>query len=74
MRSIIDYTFKDIYSKVMTETPEIKEIIGEYDSPKNQRLSLDMFPCYRSILNTFSENCFSLTEVRIILTNDQFSV
>ncbi|VVC37939.1 Hypothetical protein CINCED_3A023572 [Cinara cedri] len=62
MRSIINNIFRDIYSKVLTATPEIKEIVGEYDAPHNQQLTLKMFPCYRSIINTISDSCFSLTQ------------
>lgn len=65
MRSIIDKVFRLIFSKIVKAIPNIKNEIGELDTPKNLDLSLDMFPCYRSILNKISENCFSLPRVRI---------
>lgn len=67
MKSIINKIFHGIYSLVMVERPEIQEQIGQFDKPKDLSLSLDMFPCYRSIVNKISESCFSVAKVRIIL-------
>lgn len=66
MRLIIDTVFRKIYSMVVKSRPDIKEEIGDVDNPKHLDLTLDMFPCYRSILNKISETCFSLPKVRIV--------
>lgn len=69
MKSLINNVFHGIYSLVMMERPEIQEQIGQFDKPNNLSLSLDMFPCYRSIVNKISESCFSVARVRIILVS-----
>lgn len=65
MRSIIDNLFQAIYSKVVKARPDIKKEIGYLDKSKRHRLTLDMFPCYRNILNKISESCFALPKVSI---------
>jgi hypothetical protein len=60
MRLIIDSVFQDIYSRVQKLRPDIQEKIGELDDPKHLKLQMDVFPCYRSILNKITESCFSL--------------
>ncbi|VVC37946.1 Peptidase C13, legumain [Cinara cedri] len=60
MRLIIDSVFRAIYSKVVEARPDIQSEIGSLNKPKHRSLTLDMFPCYRSILNKISESCFSL--------------
>lgn len=65
MRNIIDNVFRIIYSKIAKAIPNIKNEIGELDSPKNLDLPLDIFPCYRNILNKITESCFSLPRVRM---------
>lgn len=67
MRFMIDKIFQNIYSKVMELRPDICGKIGNPFRPANLKLTLDMFPCYRSILNKISENCFSLARVRNIV-------
>ncbi|VVC37944.1 Peptidase C13, legumain [Cinara cedri] len=61
-RLIIDRVFNDIYSMIVNIRPEIKNEIGELQQPKNLKLTLDMFPCYRSIMNKITESCFSLPQ------------
>lgn len=65
MRVIIDTVFRTIYSMVMKARPDIVDETGSIDEPKHLELSLDMFPCYRNILNKISESCFSLPKVCI---------
>lgn len=65
MRLIIDKVFRAIYSKIVKAIPKIKNEIGELKAPKSLNLPLSMFPCYRSIINKITENCFSLPRVRI---------
>ncbi|XP_060847426.1 legumain-like [Rhopalosiphum padi] len=60
MRLIIDRALRNIYSKVAKARPEIMSKVGNFDEPNHLDLSLDMFPCYRSILNKITESCFSL--------------
>ncbi|XP_025192744.1 legumain-like [Melanaphis sacchari] len=60
MRLIIDRTLWNIYSMVAKARPEIMSKVGDFDEPNNLELSLDIFPCYRSILNKITESCFSL--------------
>ncbi|XP_022166863.1 legumain-like [Myzus persicae] len=67
MRSVIDSVFRDIYSEVVKERPDVKSEIGEYDEPNNLKLNLAMFPCYRSVLNLITENCFSLPKNPYVL-------
>lgn len=69
MKSIINNVFYGIYSSVMMERPEIQEQVGEFDQPKDLKLSLDVFPCYRSIVNKISESCFSVARVCTILVS-----
>ncbi|VVC32207.1 Peptidase C13, legumain [Cinara cedri] len=61
-RLIIDGVFSDIYSKIVGARPQIKKQIGELYQPKNLKLTLDMFPCYKSIIKRITESCFSLTQ------------
>lgn len=65
MRLIIDTVLRKIYSNTVHMRPDIKKEIGEFDEPQNLNLSLEMFPCYRSILNKITETCFSMAQVRI---------
>lgn len=67
MRLIIDKIFRTIYSKVVKARPDIREKIGEFDEQKFLVLRLDMFPCYRNILNEITERCFSIPQVRIMI-------
>lgn len=67
MRFMIDRVFRDIYARVMESRPDIREEIGDPFHPENLKLTLDMFPCYRSILDKISENCFSLPRVRVYI-------
>ncbi|XP_027844283.2 legumain-like [Aphis gossypii] len=60
MRLIIDRALRKIYSMVAKARPEIMSKVGNFDKPNHLDLSLDMFPCYRSILNKITESCFSL--------------
>lgn len=64
MRSIIDSVFKNIHSMVLNARPDLKDAIGDIDKPNNLSLTMDMFPCYRSILDKISKICFSLPQVR----------
>lgn len=65
MRIIIDRVLKKIYTGVLKFKPDIKNEIGQFDEPEHLDLSLDIFPCYRSILNNITESCFSIPRVRI---------
>lgn len=67
MRLIIDSVFRSIYSKVLEARPDIQKEIGGLDNLKGQRLRLDMFPCYRNIINKISDSCFSMPKVSVIL-------
>ncbi|XP_001943941.2 legumain [Acyrthosiphon pisum] len=60
MRLIIDKALRTIYSKVVKARPEIISKVGDFYEPNHLELSLDMFPCYKSILNKITESCFSL--------------
>lgn len=66
MRFIIDSVFGSIYSQVVKARPHINNEVGSLDQPEHLTLSLDMFPCYRNILNEISERCFSLPKVCIV--------
>lgn len=68
MRTIIDGVFYSIYYKIADAKPNIIEKIGDLNKPKPLKLKLDVFPCYRSILNKITESCFSLPQVRINVT------
>lgn len=72
MRLIIDSVFQDIYSEVKKLRPDMVEKAGEIDEPKHLKLDLNVFPCYRSILNKITESCFSLPRVRILLKKNLY--
>lgn len=65
MKSIIDNVFREIRLLVIKAKPEIENLIGEFDQPKNLDLTLDMFPCYRSLIDKISKSCFSVPRVRM---------
>lgn len=65
MRTIIDSVFHGIYYRIADARPDIIEKIGNFNNLKPLKLKLDMFPCYRSILNKITESCFSLPQVCI---------
>lgn len=64
MRAIIDIVFKNIYSMVVSERPDLKYMMSDREKLNHLRITLDMFPCYRNILDKISKTCFSLPEVR----------
>ncbi|KAF0758289.1 legumain-like [Aphis craccivora] len=67
MKSVIDSVLKNIYSEVVKARPDIKSKIGDYGKPSYLKLNLSVFPCYRSILNQITENCFSLPKNPYVL-------
>ncbi|KAF0761211.1 legumain-like [Aphis craccivora] len=67
MRSVIDSVFQKIYSGVVKAMPGIKSEIGDLEEPSYLQLNLSMFPCYRSILNQITKNCFSLPKNPYVL-------
>lgn len=66
MRLIIDSVFRSIYSKVLEARPDVQKEIGGLDQLKAQRLTMDVFPCYRSIINKISDSCFSMPRVSMV--------
>lgn len=66
-RIIIDRAFQNLYTRIVKAKPDIKDKIGEFHQPKNLDLKLEIFPCYRSILNKITESCFSLPQVRDLI-------
>ncbi|VVC37948.1 Hypothetical protein CINCED_3A012616 [Cinara cedri] len=67
MRFVIDNVFREIYLSVVKLRPKIMSDIGTFDKPEFLKLSLDMFPCYRSIVNKINENCFLVSQNSYVL-------
>ncbi|XP_050426914.1 legumain-like [Adelges cooleyi] len=59
-KTFIDYVLRTIYTKLISETPELAAEIGEYEKTARLQLTMNAFPCYRNILDNISEKCFSI--------------
>ncbi|XP_050426905.1 legumain-like isoform X2 [Adelges cooleyi] len=60
MKQTIDKIMNEIYKKVVKEMTGVAAKIGTLEKPAHLKLNMDMFPCYRSIVNRISEKCFSV--------------
>ncbi|XP_050426910.1 legumain-like isoform X3 [Adelges cooleyi] len=61
-KTFIDYVLQTIYTKLVSEMPKLAAKIGEYENIVPMQLTMNAFPCYRNIVDTISEKCFSITE------------
>lgn len=63
MKQILDRVFNEILQGVIKQWPEL---IYDIDKLKQipGNLPLNIFPCYRQILNHITNNCFSLSKVK----------
>ncbi|XP_050426907.1 legumain-like [Adelges cooleyi] len=68
-KQLADKIMNEIYKKVVKEMPEVAAKIGTLEKPAHLKLNMDMFPCYRSIVNHISEKCFSFLKNRQVQIN-----
>ncbi|XP_050426915.1 legumain-like [Adelges cooleyi] len=59
-KTFIDHVLRTIYTKLISEAPELAAEIGEYENTAPLQLTINAFPCYRNILDNISKKCFSI--------------
>ncbi|XP_050527225.1 legumain-like [Daktulosphaira vitifoliae] len=67
MKQVIDAIFFKMYNRIVEALPALSFKIGTIETPAPLKLSIDVFPCYKNIINTISSNCFSLAKNPYVL-------
>ncbi|XP_050426906.1 legumain-like [Adelges cooleyi] len=68
-KQLADKIMNEIYKKVVKEMPGVAAKIGTLERPAHYPLNMDMFPCYKSIVNRITEKCFSVSKNRHVSIN-----